>query len=352
MPGQGFLQNPGKRRGRGSGPSFGRFNLPRISIRIGRWGNLTLRYLWPALIFRPWSPPGRPRPPHPLHGLPFVSPGLPGALAGIVTPEAAAGAAVLGPTVPLVLLGAAALLGLQKITQDVYLRRLQRELDEQEAELERLRERRRAMQDASEPTIAPAPELLPYYDYPMLPPLIARPTRPVRVDAPTIPQLEPMVLPEIAPPRPGIFEPLPQIFPLPAVAPPTVRPVPAPVQPFPVQFPQPVVPGTRPLLLPFTLPQLPFAQPLPIPALPTVPTLPLPGLGLTPFDVTGLPSRFAAPDTSPKGGTKRGSCECPDTRTKQKKKRGECAKGFYRERAGKIVYTPWAKIDCISGREL
>jgi len=344
--GQGFLRNPGKRRGRGSGPSFGRFRLPTFSIRLGRFGNLVLRYFWPSLIFRPHAPPGRARPPHPLHGLPFVSPGLPPAIAGAIETAAPA---VLGPTVPLVLVGAAAVLGMQHILQEAYLKRLQRELDDKERELEELRKRRRAMQEAAEPQIAPAPELLPYYDYPMLPPLIARPTRPQRVESPAIPAVEPLVLPEIAPPRPEIFRPLPPIFPQPVVAPPKISP---PAVPLPVQFPQPIAPGTRPLLIPWQLPQLPFARPVPLPGLPGLDSpIAFPGTGLTPFDVTGLPSRFAAPDTSPKGGTKKGSCECPDTRTKKRKKRSDCAKGFYRERAGKITYTPWAKIDCITGEE-
>jgi hypothetical protein len=351
MNGHGFLRNPGKRRGRGSGPSFGRFRFPRFSFPIGRFGNITLRYLWPpALIFRPGGgrPGGRP-PPHPLHGLPFVSPGLPPAIAGVVTAAESAGAAtVLGPTVPLVLVAAAGVLGLQSLLQEAYLRRLQRELDEQEKELEELRERRRAAQEAPQFEIAPAPDLLPFYDYPILEPLRARPARPQRVETPTLPAVSPVVLPEISPPRPEIFRPPPVEFPSPVVAPPTVRPVPVP---FPFEFPQPV---TRPLFVPWQIPTLPFAQPVPVPAVPSPPGVGLPGTafpGLTPFDVTGLPSRFAAPDTSPKGGTKKGSCECPDTRTKKRKKRSDCAKGFYRERAGKITYTPWAKIDCITGEE-
>jgi len=152
MNGQGFLRNPGKRRGRGSGPSFGRFNLPTFSIRLGRFGNIVLRYFWPALIFRPSAPGRRAPPPHPLHGLPFLSPGLPPAIAGAIETAAPA---VLGPTVPLVLVGAAAVLGLQNLLQETYLKRLQRELDEQEKELEELRKRRRAMQESAEPQIAP-----------------------------------------------------------------------------------------------------------------------------------------------------------------------------------------------------
>jgi len=263
--------------------------------------------------------------------------------------KAAEATAVLGPTIPLVLVAAAGVLGMQHVIQEVYLKRLQRELDKQEKELEELRERRRAMQEAAEPTIAPAPELLPYYDYPLLPPLIARPVRPQRVETPAIPRLDPVTAPEISPPRPDIFRPLPPALPAPVVAPPRVSP---PHVPLPFQFPQPIAPGSRPLLIPWQLPQLPFARPVPLPGLPGLQSpVPVPGLGLTPFDVTGLPSRFASPDTSPKGGTKRGSCECPDTRTKQRKQRRDCAKGFYRERAGKITYTPWAKIDCITGRE-
>jgi hypothetical protein len=321
----------------------GRFGS-RIRFRIGGFEfGIGLRGLLPSIILvSTGGPSTRARPQHPLHGLPFVSPGpLPQVAAILSKAEAAA---VFGPAIPAALLAAAGILGLQHVLQEAYLRQLQKELDKQEAELEELRELRRARQDAAEPTIAPVPELLPYYDYPPLPPLIARPTRPVRVDVPAIPQAEPVVLPEISPPRPDIFRPLPPVFPVPVVAPPKVSPV---TVPLPFEFPQP---GIRPFT--WQLPALPFAQPLPIPALPGPGLAPgMPGLGLTPFDVTGLPSRFAAPDTSPKGGTKRGSCECPDTRTKQRKRRQDCAKGFYRERAGKITYTPWAKIDCITGRE-
>lgn len=324
---------------------FGSVRLPTWSWSLGRFGNLTIRFAWPAsIIFRPRGGPsgGARRPPHPLHGLPFLSPGpIPQVAAVLSKAEAAA---ILGPTVPVAILLAAGLLGLQDALQEAYLRRLQRELDKQEDELEELRELRRARQDAAEPTIAPAPELLPFYDYPLLPPLIARPTRPVRVDVPAIPQAEPIQLPEISPPRPDFFQPPAPIFAQPVIAPPTVSPV---TVPFPIQFP---TPGLRPFT--WQLPFSPFAQPLPLPSLPGPVSAPgVPGLGLTPFDATGLPSRFAAPDTSPKGGTKRGSCECPDTRTKQRKQRRDCAKGFYRERAGKITYTPWARIDCITGRE-
>lgn len=339
MNGHGFLRNPGKRRGRGGGPSFGRFRFPRFTIGLGRFGNITLRYLWPSLIFRPGGGGGGARrPPHPLH---FRGPVLNPVLEKIVTkPPQTVALGIPGAVGTII-----AITGYAIYDRAIRLMREQRER-EIEAGLEKERRRAHRYDDFRVLTVPPPPELLPFYDYPIAEPLIGRP---VPTRAPAIPADSPARFPEIAPPRPAFAEPPRPIFSPPQVAPPTIRPVPAAPVRFPVEFPTYPVGQPTPFL-PFNLP---FAQPFNVPTLPGPVSSPgIPGTVLTPFNPVGVPSRFAAPDTSPKGGTKKGSCECPDTRTKQRKRRQDCAKGFYRERAGKITYTPWAKIDCITGREI
>jgi len=356
-PPRGRRQGRGKRRG---GGRFGRFRLPRFRI-----GNLNIRFRGLRRILvtpsgGPAATSGAPSPPHPLH---FASPGVPAVIAEIcaVNPAQCVGSAAVSPLVGVAALGAAAFLLAQNKLQDLILRRMQDELDEEERELEELRKQRRARQAASEPTVAPLPELLPFYDYPILPPLRARPARPQRVETAPVFRPERVNFPEISPPAPEIF---PEIF---RPAPPKISeilpkisPVPALPVDFPVEFSRPVAPGASEFLQPLDFFELSPGQVPGISApgdfLPDVPGIGLDDFlqspDLTPFNPTGVPSLSIAPDISPKTG--RAKCECPttDTKTKRRKKRGDCEKGFYEERGDKTSFTAWKKIDCTTGKEI
>jgi len=348
VPGRGGAGHPGKRRrNRGGGG-------PNITFGIGGW-DFSFGIAWglPRFVLSRRRP--APRRIHPLH---FAPPGLPGVIAEIcqANPKVCFPPAVGASAGPFGLFGGAligiTLYGLQKEAEREAEKKRKRALDAEQADT---RARERLNRIYSRVQISPMqPEFPPYYDYPQPVPLIGRPAR----ARPARPELSPDVFPQVSPveiPAPELSPvsfPSPLPLPAPEIAPPrpVVRPT-APVQ-LPVEFP--AWPGTR--ILPWTIPGTPFAQPLPgppteLPALPGVGTVP--GMpGLTPFNPTGLPSRFAAPDTMPKSKFSRGECECPDTKTKRKKKRTECEKGLYRQRADSITYRKWSKIDCITGREI
>jgi hypothetical protein len=346
MP-QSFVMRP--RRG-GRWGQIGQSGRGRVRIRIGGFEfGIGLRGLLPSIIL---VGSGRPRSQHPLH---FQSPGLPQVLAEAcrMNPRVCAPVAVGSSGGPFGLFAGAVvgltIWGMQQEALRALEKKRKREAD---SELERERARTRLEQIYNRAVTRQQMdiELPPYFDYPSPVPLIGRPVRPPsptvqpRIDhAPTR-----IDVPEITFPGtqglPGLAYPVPLQLPTPEIAPP--RPTVAPVK-LPVEFPNWTLPRTLPITWP-------FAQPLPMPTF-RPGDLPLPGqpgVPLTGFQPVGLPSSLVSPQSfaDPQAQPKKGQCECPDTRTKTKK-RNRCVKGLYRETQGTIFYTPWAKVDCTTGRE-
>jgi len=327
---------PGKRKG------------PRLSWPIWGWDfGISIRWGIPAFVFSRRRP--APRRIHPLH---FAPPGLPGVIAEIcqANPKVCfppAAGSIGGPFgIAAGAVVAATIWGIQKEAEREAAKKRKRALD-REMEEQRARERLNRIQSRVE--VSPMqPEFPPYYDFPQPVPLIGRPARPSRApsraDPGTMPELRPVDIP--APELRPVEFPLPSALPLPEIAPPRplVRPA-APAKPF--EFP--ALPG--PHVMPWSLP---FSQPVPLPGF-RPGDLPLPTSPLTGFEPVGVPSHLVAPHTfaSPQAQPKRGTCECPstDTKTKKQKRRSKCVKGLYRETRGTIFYTPWAQVDCVTGKE-
>lgn len=140
----GFIQNPGKQRG-GRAPSFGRFRLPSFGIRLGRFGNLSLRYIWPSVFFRPrGGASGPPRPPHPLH---FAPGGVPSMIEACIANPFLCGVAGAARAGPVGKLGAGTLYAIieaERLRKEKELR----DQKQREARLERLKEDMRKSMDA------------------------------------------------------------------------------------------------------------------------------------------------------------------------------------------------------------
>jgi len=329
----------------------GRGGFNRIRIRIGGFEfGIGLRGMLPSIILVGGG--GRPGAQHPLH---FAPPGLPETIAEIcrINPRACAPVVVGGTGGPFGLFAGlvvgATIWGMQQEALRELEKKRKREAD---AELERERARNRLDQIYNRAVTRQQMdiELPPYYDYPAPVPLIGRPVRPPspavqpRIDhAPTR-----VDVPEITFPGtqglPGLAYPVPLHIPTPEIAPP--RPTVAPVK-LPFDFPSWTLPRTLPITWP-------FSQPLPVPTFRPgdAPIPSLPGQPLTGFQPVGVPSSLVSPQSfaDPQTQPKKGQCECPDTKTKVRK-RSRCVKGLYRETKGSIFYTPWAQVDCVTGRE-
>lgn len=232
--------------------------------------------------------------------------------------------------------------------------RLDRELEELEAELETARRRTARLARERPPlTLPPLPQFEePDRDLVILPRPQVSPKLP---DAPLPQPVEipsaPVRVPVPAPPAP-VVSPQPLEIPSPTLPAPSTAPVPrtvptAPTRPAPVRFP---LPTTIPFPFPFPSP-LPTPRPTRVPIRESIPDL----TRIDPIVRPLVPSPVALPSVAPFAQSQvppsTQQKECVEVKRRRRRK-NVCREGFFREFPGKTRFITWREVDCLTGKEI